>query len=169
MSEGLKCFVGGLSQDTTKASLDAYFGQFGTADSFIMVDKMSGRSRGFGFVNFSDEAVVRQVLAHTHQVDGSAVTASAYSQGGGGRGPGGGGGAGGGAGGFGGGSTGQLKCFIGGLSQDSTRDSLNAYFSQFGQADSVIMMDKASGRSRGFGFVDFQDAQVMQDMFCVWF
>merc|ERR1740120_521993 len=59
----------------------------------------------------------------------------------------------------------HLKAFIGGLSQDSTRDSLNAYFSQFGQADSVIMMDKASGRSCGFGFVDFQDAQVMQAVF----
>ena len=60
-----------------------------------------------------------------------------------------------------------MKAFIGGLAQHSTRDSLNAYFSQFGQADCVIMMDKASGRSRGFGFVDFQDAQVMQDTFYV--
>eukprot|EP00425_Heterocapsa_triquetra_P027849 CAMPEP_0195109268 /NCGR_PEP_ID=MMETSP0448-20130528/89011_1 /TAXON_ID=66468 /ORGANISM="Heterocapsa triquestra, Strain CCMP 448" /LENGTH=56 /DNA_ID=CAMNT_0040145879 /DNA_START=9 /DNA_END=176 /DNA_ORIENTATION=+ len=54
----MKVFVGGLAQHTTKETLNAYFGQFGPADSFIMMDKASGRSRGFGFVNFSDEVTM---------------------------------------------------------------------------------------------------------------
>merc|ERR1719336_401383 len=76
--EQLKIFVGGLSQATTRESLNAYFGQFGAADSFVMMDKASGRSRGFGFVNFTEEAVLAHVLQRPHEVDGVPVTCSAY-------------------------------------------------------------------------------------------
>jgi len=46
----------------------------------VMMDKASGRSRGFGFVNFTDEATMEAVLTVPHQVDGVAITCSRYSK-----------------------------------------------------------------------------------------
>eukprot|EP00930_Biecheleria_cincta_P079076 TRINITY_DN6674_c1_g1_i1.p1 TRINITY_DN6674_c1_g1~~TRINITY_DN6674_c1_g1_i1.p1 ORF type:complete len:566 (+),score=105.00 TRINITY_DN6674_c1_g1_i1:23-1699(+) len=78
-SKPLKLFVGGLSQETTSASLNSYFSQFGRVSSIVMMDKATGRSRGFGFVDFVDEAALQSALQiHTHVIDGGAVTCSAY-------------------------------------------------------------------------------------------
>lgn len=47
------------------------------------------------------------------------------------------------------------KLYVGGLSYDTTQDSLKETFSQAGTVESaVIVTDKFSGRSRGFGFVE---------------
>ena len=55
------------------------------------------------------------------------------------------------------------KLFVGGLSWDTTEDSLRALFAQVGTIASVaIITDKFSGKSRGFGFVEMtspEDAQ----------
>jgi len=203
----LKIFVGGLAQHSTKQTLDQYFSQFGFADSFVMQDKATGRSRGFGFVNFRDPTVMEAVLQASHEVDGCPITVSPYAgnfnpRGGVARaapsaaamgtaaGMAGGGidatggmdatatllsqvqqqlqvaaaAAGCGSGGGGGGaetmqasSSSNLKIFVGGLAQHTTKESLNTYFSQFGHADSYVMMDKTTGRSRGFGFLNFSE------------
>ncbi|KAE8382828.1 hypothetical protein BDV26DRAFT_288133 [Aspergillus bertholletiae] len=48
------------------------------------------------------------------------------------------------------------KLFIGGLAWHTTDDSLREGFSQFGQVeDAVVVKDRDTGRSRGFGFVRF--------------
>ncbi|XP_040127250.2 heterogeneous nuclear ribonucleoproteins A2/B1 [Ictidomys tridecemlineatus] len=48
------------------------------------------------------------------------------------------------------------KLFIGGLSFETTEDSLRNYYGQWGKlTDCVVMRDPASKRSRGFGFVTF--------------
>jgi len=47
------------------------------------------------------------------------------------------------------------KLFVGGLSWDTTEDTLRNAFAQIGAVTSaVIIMDKFSGKSRGFGFVE---------------
>jgi cold-inducible RNA-binding protein len=52
-----KLFVGGLPWATTADDLKQLFGQHGTVSSAtIITDKMSGRSRGFGFVEFDNDA-----------------------------------------------------------------------------------------------------------------
>lgn len=49
-----KLYVGNLSYDTTSESLQSAFAQFGNVESAIVItDRMSGRSKGFGFVEFS--------------------------------------------------------------------------------------------------------------------
>jgi cold-inducible RNA-binding protein len=51
------------------------------------------------------------------------------------------------------------KLFVGNLSFNTTDDGLMAAFSPFGNVISAkIITDRDSGRSRGFGFVQFEDA-----------
>ncbi|XP_069067512.1 heterogeneous nuclear ribonucleoproteins A2/B1 isoform X2 [Pleurodeles waltl] len=48
------------------------------------------------------------------------------------------------------------KLFIGGLSFETTEESLRKYYEQWGKlTDCVVMRDPGSKRSRGFGFVTF--------------
>ncbi|MDP2586173.1 MAG: RNA-binding protein [Candidatus Komeilibacteria bacterium] len=61
------------------------------------------------------------------------------------------------------------KLYVGGLSYDTTEDSLRNYFSQAGNVESaMVIMDKMTGRSKGFGFVEMvsdEEAQAAIDMF----
>jgi RNA recognition motif-containing protein len=48
-----------------------------------------------------------------------------------------------------------MNMYIGNLAHDVTEDDLRNAFSEFGEVSSVkIIIDKFSGRSRGFGFVE---------------
>ncbi len=51
-----KLYVGNLDYGATDSSLQTLFAQAGTVISAqVLIDKMSGRSRGFGFVEMSKE------------------------------------------------------------------------------------------------------------------
>jgi heterogeneous nuclear ribonucleoprotein A2/B1 len=48
------------------------------------------------------------------------------------------------------------KLFIGGLSPNTTDESLHSFYSQYGQlVDHIVMRDSATKRSKCFGFVTF--------------
>jgi RNA recognition motif-containing protein len=102
-----KLFVGSLSWNTTDASLRAGFERFGpVSDAKVVTDRETGRSRGFGFVTFSDDA---HAAAAIQEMDGATfesrtirVSEANERPSRGGFGGGGGGGFGGGGGGFGG-------------------------------------------------------------------
>jgi RNA recognition motif-containing protein len=52
-----KLFVGGISWNTSEAGLREAFEQYGeVSEATIVVDRDTGRSRGFGFVVFSEDA-----------------------------------------------------------------------------------------------------------------
>ena len=52
------------------------------------------------------------------------------------------------------------KLFVGGLSWDTDERGLRTAMEQFGDLDEVkIITDRDTGRSRGFGFVTFADAE----------
>ncbi len=58
-----KLYVGGLSYDTTEETLKETFSQAGTVESAtIIMDKMSGRSKGFGFVEMSSEEEAKKAI-----------------------------------------------------------------------------------------------------------
>jgi len=58
-----KLYVGGLSYDSTDASLKAKFEEAGTVDTAsIVMDKMTGRSRGFGFVEMASDAEAEKAI-----------------------------------------------------------------------------------------------------------
>jgi len=52
------------------------------------------------------------------------------------------------------------KVYVGNLSWNTTDDTLRDAFGQFGQVlDSIVMRDRETGRSRGFGFVTYGTPQ----------
>jgi RNA recognition motif-containing protein len=53
------------------------------------------------------------------------------------------------------------KLFIGKLSYDSTDESLQTLFAQFGQVVSAqVIKDRSTGQSKGFAFVEMEDADA---------
>ena len=51
-----------------------------------------------------------------------------------------------------------MNIYIGNLSYDVTEDDIRSAFEDFGSVDSVkIIMDRYTGRSKGFGFVEMPD------------
>ena len=51
----------------------------------------------------------------------------------------------------------MTRLFVGGLPFSVTEDDLSRIFGEFGPLkDCVLVMDKVSGRSRGFGFVEYE-------------
>lgn len=61
------------------------------------------------------------------------------------------------------------KLYVGGLSYGTSEDSLKNLFSQAGSVDTAtVIMDKMTGRSKGFGFVEMSnddEAQKAIEMF----
>ena len=50
------------------------------------------------------------------------------------------------------------KLFVGGLSWGTDDEGLHSAFSQFGEvSDAKVILDRETGRSRGFGFVTFEN------------
>src|SRR5580692_5350895 len=112
---GKKLYVGNLSYDVTDAALSEMFAAHGTVQSAqVIMDRDTGRSKGFGFVEMGSDAEAQAAIAAMHgkEVEGRALTVNEAKPkesggGGGGRGGyGGGGGGGGGRGGYGGGGGG---------------------------------------------------------------
>ncbi|MCJ1452818.1 hypothetical protein MMC28_003163 [Mycoblastus sanguinarius] len=69
-----KIFVGGVSQDANEHVFKEYFAQFGrVVDATLMMDKDTGRPRGFGFVTFDSEAAVDATLAGDLQILGKPI------------------------------------------------------------------------------------------------
>ncbi|MFH1175602.1 MAG: RNA-binding protein [bacterium] len=58
-----KLYIGGLSYSTVESSLQDLFSQAGTvASATVITDKMSGRSKGFGFVEMSSEEDAKKAI-----------------------------------------------------------------------------------------------------------
>ncbi|KAF2969594.1 hypothetical protein GQX73_g3967 [Xylaria multiplex] len=134
-----KMFIGGLNWETTDQSLRDYFSQFGeVTECTVMRDGATGRSRGFGFLTFKDPKTVNIVMVKEHFLDGKlidpkrAIPRDEQEK--------------------------TSKIFVGGVSQDTTENEFKDYFAQFGRVvDATLMMDKDTGRPRGFGFVTFEN------------
>lgn len=72
-------FVGNLPYSTTDDQLKAFFEGVGEVESArVIADKISGRSKGFGFVEFVDEANNQAAIDQLNgkELDGRAITVS---------------------------------------------------------------------------------------------
>ncbi|XP_067864526.1 RNA-binding protein Musashi homolog 2b isoform X13 [Heptranchias perlo] len=144
-----KMFIGGLSWQTSPDSLRDYFSKFGEIrECMVMRDPTTKRSRGFGFVTFADPASVDKVLAQPHhELDSKTIDpkvafprrAQPKMV------------------------TRTKKIFVGGLSANTVVDDVKQYFEQFGKVeDAMLMFDKTTNRHRGFGFVTFENEEVVE-------
>ncbi|KAL3519948.1 hypothetical protein ACH5RR_018097 [Cinchona calisaya] len=145
-----KIFIGGLAKDTTLDQFVEYFGKYGEiTDSVIMKDRHTGRPRGFGFITYADPVVVDTVIAETHIINGKQVEikrtipkGSAESK-----------------------DFKTKKVFVGGIPTSVTEDELKSFFSKFGKVvEHEIIRDHVTKRSRGFGFIVFDNDQVVDSL-----
>ena len=129
----------------------------------VMKDKITQRPRGFGFVTFLLKEAAENAVSSPHTIDGRSVDAKPsipHTQPQGpqptqmnpnneagetrGRNP------------------ASRKLFIGGIPVELSGQELRSHFEQWGAvADSVIMIDQGTGRSRGFGFVTFFSSEIV--------
>jgi len=138
-----KIFVGGLSWDTSDESFRLFFGAWGPVDSAVVKRTPCGGSRGFGFVVYQHQEPVDKLLKESSLcLDGrkievrNAVPRGALR-------------------------TESKRIFVGGLSAVTTSEELIKYFSAFGEVNQgIVMMDKQTNRSRGFGFVAFANKEI---------
>ena len=72
---GKKLYVGNLSAGTTAADLEALFSQVGPClSATVVTDRVTGQSRGFGFVEMSSDYDAQRAIA---QVNGKALKGQA--------------------------------------------------------------------------------------------
>ncbi|KAG4076202.1 hypothetical protein HA402_014751 [Bradysia odoriphaga] len=139
-----KLFVGGLSWETTQENLQRFFSRYGEiVDCVVMKNNETGRSRGFGFVTFADPSNLNIVLQNgPHCLDGRTIdpkpcnprTLQKPRKGGG------------------------FKIFLGGLPSNITETDLRHFFNRYGKVTEVVIMyDQEKKKSRGFGFLSFED------------
>ncbi|KAM9781308.1 RNA-binding protein Musashi homolog 2 isoform X2 [Syngnathus typhle] len=144
-----KMFIGGLSWQTSPDSLRDYFSKFGEIrECMVMRDPTTKRSRGFGFVTFTDAASVEKVLAQQHhELDSKTIDpkvafprrAQPKMV------------------------TRTKKIFVGGLSANTVVEDVKQYFEQFGKVDdAMLMFDKTTNRHRGFGFITFDSEDIVE-------
>lgn len=72
-------FIGSLAYATTDDSLKAFFETVGTvASARVITDRDSGRSKGFGFVEFEDEANNQKAVDELNgkELDGRTINVS---------------------------------------------------------------------------------------------
>ncbi|KAH9015888.1 hnRNP A1-gamma isoform [Lactarius pseudohatsudake] len=143
MKDEGKMFVGGLSWDTTDEGLRNYFSEFGKVDACTIVRDADGKSRGFAFLTFEEPASVNAVMIREHFLDGRAIDpkrAIPREE-----------------------HLRNTRYFVGGLAPHSTADSMRVFLlfqirkGGRRQFDATVMVDRETGRSKGFGFVTFED------------
>lgn len=135
-----KLFIGGLSSTTTADQVKSYFSQHTQVDKCnIIFDKQTSRSRCFGFLTLSKNSSISKLLSIKHIIDNKKIDCrlafpKEKKQ-----------------------KNSCQKIFVGGLLPEVTTPEITSYFSKFGTiTDSIVMRDKVSGKTRGFGFITFQ-------------
>jgi RNA recognition motif-containing protein len=140
-----KVFVGGLSYSTDEESFRNYFSKYGSLTDWVIIkDSQTNKSRGFGFVKYSDSLMVDELMKNRpHILDSRRLdikrstprksTSPSSNQS-------------------------ITKLFIGNLNDSINETDLESYFSQYGKIMTVkVKRDKESNKSRRFGFIEFED------------
>ncbi|KAI3848957.1 hypothetical protein MKX03_015035 [Papaver bracteatum] len=162
ISPDLKIFVGNLPFSVESADLAELFEQSGTVEMVeVIYDKISGRSRGFGFVTMSSTDEVKAAVEqfNGYEIDGRQLRVNSgppppkddYSS----RPPriGGGGGS----------FDSSNRCYVGNLSWGVDDLALETLFNEQGKVlEAKVVYDRETGRSRGFGFVTYGSAEEVQ-------
>lgn len=73
-----KLFVGSLDWNTTEDELKSLFAGLGEVEEAVIITDHSGRSKGFGFVTYKDDADAEKAMAELdgHQLGGRTIAVS---------------------------------------------------------------------------------------------
>jgi len=145
-----KLFVANIGWNTTDDAFAKVFASYdGVTEPIVMRNRATSASRGFGFVTCESKEVADKIISSQLKLDGRAlefkpaVSREEMAK-----------------------PNGQpetKKLFVAGVSYDTTDESFQEYFSQFGEIESaLIMRNRATKVSRGFGFVTFVESQGVQ-------
>nr|GEW83448.1 nucleotide-binding, alpha-beta plait [Tanacetum cinerariifolium] len=144
-----KLFVRGLSWNTTSETLCAAFKEHGEIEEgAVIIDKASGKSRGYGFITYKDIEATRKALeAPSKLIDGRMAVCILACEGVPtvGANP----------------DQAQRKLYIGGLSPEITNESLLTFFGTYGEIEEgSVAYDKETNKSRGFGFITYKTVEA---------
>lgn len=65
-----RIYIGNLPWSVDKKGLDELFSSFGEiAESLVVANRFTGRSRGFGFVTYKDDAAADKAIAEMNEKD----------------------------------------------------------------------------------------------------
>jgi len=136
----------GLPWKTTEDDIRDYFEVFGEV-MMIQLKKRpgSGESKGFGFIRFADKEVEKKVLLQRHMIDGrwcdikipESQDRKEMGK-----------------------DKSSCKIFVGGVSENLTKEDLKDHFETFGQVTDVYIPSPF----RHFAFVQFSESKVAQSL-----
>eukprot|EP00775_Hariotina_reticulata_P012169 gene12169-12307_t len=147
-----KLAVLGLPWDTSEDTLRLHFSQYGAIEATdIMKDRLSGKSRGFGFVTFVDPAAAARALQIEHTIDGRRCEAKvalpknllqgdmAPS------------------------AARTTRIFVARIPQSVTDTQFRTYFEKYGRLqDAYMPRDHSRQMYRGIGFVTFASSESVE-------
>ncbi|KAJ1897645.1 hypothetical protein LPJ66_003238 [Kickxella alabastrina] len=147
-------FIGNLPFSAEGETLRELFASYGDiADARVATHADTGRSRGFGYVDFTDkDAQVKALAATGLEIDGREIridettsTSRPRAAAPGGDKP---------------ASAPSKVLFIGNLSFNSTEDSIRGAFTECGEVVSVrVITDRDTGRMKGYGYIEFDTVE----------
>ncbi|KAF5461220.1 hypothetical protein F2P56_021037, partial [Juglans regia] len=145
-----KIFIGGLHKETSFGTFRNHFEKYGElTDAVIMRDRYTNQPRGFGFVTYADPSVVDKVIEDTHIINGKQVEIKRTIPKGQGQSK----------------DYKTKKIFVGGIPSSVTEDEFKNFFSKYGEVvEHQIICDHETQRSRGFGFIIFDNDEVVDEM-----
>lgn len=146
--ENRKLVVLGLPWETDEETLQQYFSQYGALEeAVIMKDRLTGKSRGFGFVTYLHQRDAQHVALTDHQVDGRRCEAKfALPRGG---------------------STSNrtTRIFIARIPSAVSDQQFRSYFEQFGIVqDAYMPKDAFKQGHRGIGFVTYASVEPVEQV-----
>ncbi|KAF8104291.1 hypothetical protein N665_0175s0020 [Sinapis alba] len=153
-----KIFVHGLGWDTKAETLIEAFKQFGEIeDCKAVFDKVSGKSKGYGFILFKSRSGARNALKQPQKKIGSRTTSCQLAS----KGPV-----------FGGNAVAppsaqglstehtQRKIYVSNVGEELDPQKLLAFFSRFGEVEEgPLGLDKFTGRPKGFCLFVYKSAE----------
>jgi len=142
-NEDKKIFCGGISYETTNEDLSNYFNKFGdVVQAQVKFDRLTGRSRGFAFVEFATVEACQMALAQREQqiknkqceIKPAKTREPTFS---------------------------NKKVFVGGLPADFPEEELRSHFDQFGKVEEIEWpFDKQTKARRNFAFIVFEEEEA---------
>uniref|UniRef100_A0A0G4I651 RRM domain-containing protein n=1 Tax=Chromera velia CCMP2878 TaxID=1169474 RepID=A0A0G4I651_9ALVE len=141
-----RLMVRNLPFSTTTQQLTDLFSKHGQIADVVVVKDKDGKSKGYGFLTYSDITAVELALRETMDIDGRQVIVKLAAEGNDQHGS---------HGRDGGPQEKSVKLFIRNLADNTTDDSLRAAFAQYGSIHEAAVMKKQDGSAKGYGFVTF--------------